>query len=315
MYRAQNFRSFEEFNAFNHGWDADFRALNAGDYCAHLEQFAGQQTLVNIGRLDSGTVQRGATPQGMRTFALPINLSGQATWLNQKIAPLTLMLFPRSGELFSVSSGSMHMATVSFKEELFERIADTYLPTKLGTMDAEQTSELLSPRWHQLHKNLRSLLTFSVRYGELPEASKWLAYMEEELANSFISSLPGATHSGGTVSTSAGATNTRRAVDYIMGNLREPFSISSICRDLKCSRRTLETSFRRSIGTSPLTFIKFQRLSQCRAELLASTREEETVTSIASGWNFRHLAQFSADYKAMFGESPSSTLARNPQRR
>lgn len=170
MYRAHNFRFFEEFNAFNHGWDADFQAVQAGKYSAYIEQFADQNTLVSIGNLCTGTVQRGATPHGMRSFALPINLDGRATWLNQEMAPQTLMLFPRSGELFCVSSGPMHMATLSVKDDLFERFATSYLPPKPGAMDAEQTSELSSTRWQQLQKSLRSLLTFSTQYGHLAEA-------------------------------------------------------------------------------------------------------------------------------------------------
>lgn len=312
MYRIQDFGSFEEFNAFNHGWDADFRVAQAGNFTARIEQLVGQQTLVNIATLGTGTLQLGATPIGMRTFAIPINLGGPATWLNQEMNPLALMLFPKSGELFCVAGGPMQMATLSVKEALFENIGATLLSTRLCDTDGEKTSELQPTRWQQLHQNLQSLLSFNTRYGHLSESCEWLAYMEEELVNSFVSSLPGAAHSMGTITSSAAARNTHRAVDYIMDNLRKPFTISSMCNDLKCSRRTLESSFKRCTGTSLLPFIKFQRFTHCRAELLLSIEGIETVTSIARGWGFWHLGQFSIDYKALFGESPSSTLASSP---
>lgn len=313
MYRIQDFSSFEEFNAFSHGWDAHFRVAQTGNFNAQIEQLVGQQILVNVASMDTGTIQRGSTPVGMRTFALPITLGGPATWLNQEIDPHALMLFPKTGELFCIAGGPMRMATLSVKEELFENVGNTLLSNKLCETDAEQMSELQSTRWHQLQQKLQLLITFKARYGHLSESHEWLDYMEEELVNSFVSSLPTAAHSMGTITPSAAARNTHRAVDYIMDNLRKPFAISSMCDDLQCSRRTLESSFKRCTGTSLLPFIKFQRFTHCRAELLSANDGTDTVTSIARSWGFWHPGQFSTGYKALFGESPSNTLASGAQ--
>lgn len=201
----------------------------------------------------------------------------------------------------------MKMATLSVGEHLFEDLGED----SLVATDA-QSSTLHAAHWQRLHHCLRLLLTFATRYGHLPGSNAWMAYMEEELTNNFITSLPTATYSYGTLTPSAAARTAQRAISYIMDHLQQPLAIGAISRALGCSRRSLETSFKRCTGTSIVSFIRFQRLSHCRDDLLNSTTEIETVTKIAGDWGFWHMGQFSVDYKKLFLESPSCTLTRKP---
>ena len=46
-----------------------------------------------------------------------------------------------------------------------------------------------------------------------------------------------------------------------------------------------------------------------RGRVLKSTDPKlATISQIAIEWGFWHMGQFSADYKKMFGETPSTTL-------
>jgi AraC family ethanolamine operon transcriptional activator len=47
--------------------------------------------------------------------------------------------------------------------------------------------------------------------------------------------------------------------------------------------------------------------------LLAGLEEGDTIALLAARYGFWHAGQFSADYKGLFGESPSATLARAGQ--
>lgn len=312
MYRTHTFNSFDEFNAFDHGWDVDFRVTQPGHYGAGIEQFAGQDLLVNIATFDKGTLQRGSTPSGMRTFALPGNLEGHTTWLDKEVETHSLMLFPKSGDLHCVAGGAMKMATLSVDEQLFEELGHAQPGGDSRAATDTKTSTLRAAHWQRLHHSVRLLLTFAVQYGHLPGSNAWMACLEEELTNSFVTSLPTATYSYGALTASAAARTTQRAISYIMDHLQQPLAIGEVSRALGCSRRSLETSFKRCTGTSLVPFIRFQRLSHCRDDLLNSTREIETVTMIARRWGFWHMSQFSMDYKKLFLELPSCTLARKP---
>lgn len=104
----------------------------------------------------------------------------------------------------------------------------------------------------------------------------------------------------------------KTARDYIddclqVGNIP---SIVEICAQLGVSERTLQYAFKRDMQLSPVTYLRILRLNKARAMLLSVTSANTTVTQIAMMWGFLHLGKFSQDYRRMFGELPSETLAR-----
>ncbi len=56
-----------------------------------------------------------------------------------------------------------------------------------------------------------------------------------------------------------------------------------------------------------MAFMKQRRLETVRGQLLTARDEGKTVTVIAMEYGFFHLSQFAADYRKMFGETPSET--------
>ncbi len=86
-------------------------------------------------------------------------------------------------------------------------------------------------------------------------------------------------------------------------------SITDICVELDVSERTLQYAFRRYVDMSPNTYLRVFRLNQVRSFLRISDPQATTVTKIAMKFGFLHLGRFSADYKKLFNEHPSTTLA------
>ena len=71
--------------------------------------------------------------------------------------------------------------------------------------------------------------------------------------------------------------------------------------------RALQAGFRRSLGTTPLAYLRDHRLDLAR-QALATGREP--VTQVAFRFGFAHLGRFSAVYRERFGESPRATRSR-----
>jgi len=86
-------------------------------------------------------------------------------------------------------------------------------------------------------------------------------------------------------------------------------SVVDVCAHTGISERTLQYAFQRELQLSPLAYIRIVRLNRARAQLLAAAPSETTVTHVATAWGFFHLGKFSQDYRRMFGERPSETLA------
>jgi AraC-like DNA-binding protein len=101
-----------------------------------------------------------------------------------------------------------------------------------------------------------------------------------------------------------------RAREYIDTNLDQPLSLSLVCRASYASPRALEYGFREMFGLSPIAYVRCARLSRVREDLHFAQPRSKAITQLATKWGFWHLSQFSKDYRALFGESPSATLAR-----
>jgi len=100
-----------------------------------------------------------------------------------------------------------------------------------------------------------------------------------------------------------------------LANLDEPLHISTLCRTLEISGRTLRKAFHKIRTLPPCRHLRMLRLSQARRALLGADAKRATVTEIATCFGFVELGRFSVEYRKVFGESPSQTLHRVPARK
>jgi AraC family transcriptional regulator, ethanolamine operon transcriptional activator len=101
----------------------------------------------------------------------------------------------------------------------------------------------------------------------------------------------------------------RRVRSYIEDHPSEAPGLETLCRIAGIGARTLETAFLGVTGLSPLQFAKVRRLNAARHVLASADPEDVSVKSAALSHGFWHLGHFAHDYKMLFGESPSATLA------
>jgi AraC-like DNA-binding protein len=93
-----------------------------------------------------------------------------------------------------------------------------------------------------------------------------------------------------------------------LAHIDEPLHISTLCRTLEISERTLRKAFHKIHGLPPCRRLRMLRLSEARRALLAADCRRITVTEIATEFGFLELGRFSVEYRKVFGESPSQTL-------
>ena len=100
-----------------------------------------------------------------------------------------------------------------------------------------------------------------------------------------------------------------RACAFVDAHLRAPIALSDLCEAAGVSTRALEYGFRDFYGLGPMAYVRNLRLCRVRHDLLDPSRNEHSVSGAARRWSFTHMGQFSHDYRALFGEMPSMTLA------
>lgn len=106
-----------------------------------------------------------------------------------------------------------------------------------------------------------------------------------------------------------------RACRFIDSRLGRRISLADLCRHCRVSARTLEYGFRQLYDTTPISFIKNQRLSRTHEALVRLSGQSVSIRQIATHLGFTHMGQFSQDYRLLFDETPSMTLRRARERR
>ena len=99
-----------------------------------------------------------------------------------------------------------------------------------------------------------------------------------------------------------------RAEAHLRAHIKNPTRVSSLCRIVGLSERSLRDAFYSVRGMSPTQWMLNERLQSVRRALTDGDSALITVTGVAINYGFFELGRFAATYKQTFGESPSETL-------
>ena len=310
-HQALHFNSLEELSAAPHGWDVQINPLLSAANGASMEIAASQNILMNLVRLGDPTLQRGSTPENMRTFSLIRQQTHDHTFRGHAIDRNTLIVFPRDRELHAVSSGSIEMMNFSVAEDLLQGAAER-LEISLNTLDQLPAAVSFGDRERAvLLRQLEVLAEYVVKYGDHSTAAELSRGLEEDLICALLLSLIDISRDCSKASANKRYRTTRTAIDYILAHPRQPIKAGELAEQASTTRRTLEKGFAEMLGMSPQQFIKSRRLHGCREELQSQgALPRPQITAIAGKWGFWHMGQFAADYRRLFGELPSQTIQR-----
>ncbi|MGI9241657.1 MAG: helix-turn-helix domain-containing protein, partial [Verrucomicrobiales bacterium] len=92
----------------------------------------------------------------------------------------------------------------------------------------------------------------------------------------------------------------------------QPLSVAELSKRAGASIRTLRYAFNETFGVSPKDYLQAYRLNQVRSRLKNSNPGTVRVSDVANDYAFWHLGQFAKDYRKLFAELPSETLAKKP---
>ena len=100
----------------------------------------------------------------------------------------------------------------------------------------------------------------------------------------------------------------RRAVQYVKQFAHRPIGISDIAAAAGVGPRALQLAFRRYADTTPWAYVRSVRLERAHQDLQLADPRRDTVLAIALRWGFSNRSRFSAEYRAVYGETPAATL-------
>jgi len=97
----------------------------------------------------------------------------------------------------------------------------------------------------------------------------------------------------------------RKISSISLANQIQPMSLNEICAAINIKSRTLQKYFNEIYGMGPTAYFRIRRLNEARKTLMNGT---SGVSETALSWGFSHFGRFSGNYKALFNESPKTTI-------
>jgi AraC-like DNA-binding protein len=105
----------------------------------------------------------------------------------------------------------------------------------------------------------------------------------------------------------------RRFRRVVEENPDQALFVPELCKAIGASERTLRVCCQEHVGISPKQYLLLRRMHLVRRGLRERASTATTVTEIATQYAFWNLGRFAGEYKVLFDEFPSATLARPPE--
>jgi AraC family ethanolamine operon transcriptional activator len=290
------------------GWDIEYQQVGRGNFDAWFTAASCQRLRLTNQRCNRETIICGAPPQEMVAVVLPAGPGHLGVFEGTELCPNTaIVLLPGDGRCLRSPAG-FRACTVSIPRTTLEELVWQSGHCEFATLLPESRSFELSPR---AVRKLATTISSLTGAGQGPARATAAAELEERLLHQLVEQLfqqsldmkPDSGHHGR-------AEHVKRARDYIEDHLTETILMGQVAEQAGVSIRTLELAFRSVLGVTPFEYIRTRRLNKIRQRLLDQKQETRTLTDLAIEHALFHLGRFSGDYKALFGELPSETVAR-----
>ena len=307
-----SFADIDEFAEAARAWNLEFYQIDRGKLDMQLFQCVSAQTNFSHVKFSRAIEQHGATPINMRTIGVPAEPDFNVRWRNHEVTGEHLMIFPRNGELYSISRPGFSAFPVSITEESLIKKAEALgFPQIADLLDSEielvsvgrENVRKIATRCHKVAQKIATHHPLSATIIDALVTEEILPLIVQAIARSVaISPLP--------PTPKLRARAIRKSRELEAANRSSPLTVAELCREIGVSERTLLYAFREEFGISPKEWLMARSLTMVRRELRHADPDTALVGDIANNWGFWHLGQFARDYQRMFGELPSATLAR-----
>jgi AraC-like DNA-binding protein len=290
-------------------WDLDFRPLELATGTSRLVQTIDSAASLGYARLTPRVEQRGASPPGMRTFALLGLDAPSVVWCGEIVDSHTLMSFDSGGDFECSSPAGFAVHTLSVSIEGVDELARIHGLGSVERLGRNARTIPLPPS--QAARLRRSLEEVTQRIERDPTAAGRPCVrerLEHDLPAAMLRAAVDDSLTSRASDRSARERELHRALEFIEANASRAPRVAELYAASGTSERTLRNAFRERFGLSPKEYLQAVRLNGVRRDL-RNPRDRATISDTANRWGFWHMGQFAADYRRLFGQLPSQTVS------
>lgn len=314
MVSYQSTKDFEKQAELLHGWNQGYSQLSSGGFEGYVSEIRFDDLHLFLEYSSQSLLQNGYLADDVIAVGMPLQFSGNGLFCGTACDHQSLHIFSGDSGFEFFSPTQLVMAGISVKRDAL-----------LKTLNAEEADLVLRHLSNAklLHlDNVRSDTMRDFMSGtfaaiqqrpQLLENAQQRALLRQTVISLLLECLVDSAMPMDKMLEQAAMSNARcwdiiaETRKMVHQHADMPISVAEVCLQLGISRRALQYCFQNLLNTTPMAFLRAERLNGVRRML----RTAGSVTEAAAHWGFWHFGHFSHEYKKMFGELPSVTSKRH----
>ncbi|MFM0729965.1 helix-turn-helix domain-containing protein [Paraburkholderia sediminicola] len=290
------------------GWEQVYRQMTPGRFQSTLVQASSNDFHFFRETTNRRVAQHGVSPTGLASIAVPLYAPLVGTFQGRRVDGYALLLLGAGEEFRFYTPESMHYAGISVSVEMMDELLSVTVGEHAGRQIKGGVLALSDEHGAMLRERLAPFLDSAERNTAAfahPAATK---VFRDEMISVLLGLIESVSQTPARDLTHTTYSDiVRRCERILQDNAEQPITVLDLCRALRCSRRTLQTSFQRVTNVTPVEYLRSIRLNAVHRLLRMTSAEELLIGDAACRWGFTHLGYFAREYRDLFGELPSQT--------
>jgi len=298
------FKELERINEFSQGWDNRWIHIKKGITQARLKIFTTPRIQFSSMSYSNGIKIEGSPPKGTVMISL-IDTDDICNFNNKKIDKHELIIIRYGEELNYIASNKNTIFSIVIEEHFYDYMIERYFDKSIDTLrenhkfsvDPDDMNNFILQMEHWLiyfNKDENKILSMDIYLS-----------IEEDIIDNLFSNI--ILKDKKRYKTKFDIIAARKILEENVENI---YSINDLIDELNINARTLQYNFKEHLGITPKQYLHSLRLNAIKNELLNSDNLQTNISNIALKYGFFHHSHFSFEYKKLFGETPSDTLAK-----
>jgi AraC family transcriptional regulator, ethanolamine operon transcriptional activator len=287
------------------------KTLRPGAIRAEVAHADLGDVLVEVGDYSFPIATAGETATRRIGMFVPLRRAVSGHFKGEALTPDVLHVWGENAEIAGVIGEPARFGIVSFAPEALDRTAEA-LGIELDLPGRGEVRPVRAVDWPRLDDAFEFVLRTARDRREASVSDAGTTALAELLVELAVRSV--AIENNGPVHGPRTRLNSLRVVraceDHAARARYQGVTLADLCVASSASERWVRHAFHDCFGMSPTSYLRVIALHEVRHALLHELPGYDTVGRAASDFGFWHLGRFAAQYRALFGESPSTTLGR-----
>jgi AraC-like DNA-binding protein len=270
--------------------------------------------LLEIGDYSFPIATRGETLRDRLVVLAPLHRIISGHMNGAAVTPGLLHTWGEAAEVAGATTGPMRFGIVSFTRRTLDQSAQD-LGIELDVPGRGEFRAVLAADWAHLSEAFDTVLRMVTADPAAAPSEREAADVSAQLLDGVVRSFAaGRDHASLDPRTRLSSVHIARACQDRAIQMRyQGVTLADLCVASGSSERRVRDAFYECYAMSPMAYLRVAALHEVRHALLRSPRGRDPVSRAASDFGFWHLSRFAGQYRALFGESPSTTLDRRTE--